>query len=305
MAGYVVADNNETVPNTLELINVGNYYFFSTSIMGYGEKLLLFDTASPLLLIRSASSDISDYLLSSSNFKLYSDLSVVTLSLLEPWKREVQIFNQIRNETFVLPGEDVYPYIVVSHENDDIIPSIIDWRNYADGILGLGSFDECNLKSPRTAFYKSARIYSYGFLLDEEDPRVDVNHFDEEYEGSIIWADKMTDKSLSISSYYFQLYEFKVCGHQLFGTFSTHYPAVISTTSKCLTVPMEVFNNLRGWVLLDCPADGVGGKDNLCYLGSDWKDKNEFPTLEFKLGDNKPVIRVSLGDLVFEENGRR
>ena len=119
---------------------------------------------------------------------MYSDLSVVTLSLREPWKREVQIFNQIRNETFVLPGEDVYPYIVVSHEfhlyiylisrNDDIIPSIIDWRNYADGILGLGSFDECNLKSPRTAFYKSARIYSYGFLLDEEDPRVDVNHFD-------------------------------------------------------------------------------------------------------------------------------
>ena len=90
----------------------------------------------------------------------------------------------------------------------------------------------------------------------------------EEYEGSIIWADKMTDKSLSISSYYFQLYEIKVCGHLLFGTFSTHYPAVISTTSKCLTVPMEVFNNLRGWVLLDCPADGVGGKDHLCYLGS-------------------------------------
>lgn len=83
----------------------------------------------------------------------------------------------------------------------------------------------------------------------------------------MIWSDKMTDQSLSISSYYFHLYDFSICGHALLGTFSTHYPAIISTTSKCLSLPREVFNNLCGWLLLDCPANGTPGRDRLCYLG--------------------------------------
>lgn len=131
------------------------------------------------------------------------------------------------------------------------------------------------------AFYKSSKIHSFGLSLGEEDPHIDINQFNgmnfdvsfslEDYVDSMIWSDKMTDQSISISSFYFHLYDFSICGHTLLGTFSTHYPAVISTTSKCLSVPREVFDNLRGWLLLDCPANGTPGRDRLCYLGEVWK----------------------------------
>ena len=104
----------------------------------------------------------------------------------EPWKREIQILNVDRNETFVFTGEDVYPYVIVSHQfvppfplnfrGDDIIPPIVDWRFHADGVFGLGCYSEYKLKPPRAAFYKSSKILSFGLLLDEEDPHIDINH---------------------------------------------------------------------------------------------------------------------------------
>ena len=221
------------------------------------------------------------------NFNIYSDLCTVSLSLREPWKREIQIFNIERNETFVLHGEDVYPYVIVSHQFVCIFLLTLQRRRHHS--------PDRRLASPRGRHIRHRQLQrvqseasSRGVLQIVEDlflrslprrrrpphrpqslQRYQQSSYStpEDYLDSMIWSDKMTDQSISISSFYFHLYDFSICGHALLGTFSTHYPAVLSTTSKCLSVPREVFDNLRGWLLLDCPANGTPGRDRLCYLG--------------------------------------
>lgn len=57
------------LPGLLELSHNNNYYFLSTFIVGYGYKVLLLDTASPLLMIKSSSSESSNNSVTSSRYK--------------------------------------------------------------------------------------------------------------------------------------------------------------------------------------------------------------------------------------------
>ena len=70
----------------------------------------------------------------------------------------------------------------------------------------------------------------------------------------IIWGDKMTGNPHTWKEYYFSVYSFSLCNTALFGSHALAYPASISTSSRCLTVPMQIFDHIAGWIPLECPA---------------------------------------------------
>ena len=79
----------------------------------------------------------------------------------------------------------------------------------------------------------------------------------------------MSTTSRSLTSTYFHIYDFSLCDISLFGLFTSHYPATISVNSRCLTVPKEIFNNIAGWLPIDCPSSSSSsGGQRLCYLGN-------------------------------------
>lgn len=77
----------------------------------------------------------------------------------------------------------------------------------------------------------------------------------------------MSTSSRVRTSHFFHVYDFSICGVSLFGSFTSHYPAAVSSTSRCLTVPMQIFNNIAGWLPLECPHTSTVGGQHLCYLG--------------------------------------
>lgn len=151
---------------------------------------------------------------------------------------------------------------------------LFDWSQYADGVFGVGT---ATMHIFNNGLFEGLKVNSYGFLLDGDDPHIDLNQFNgapfpflsfqETFEQSIVWSDRMSTQSRILSTTYFSLYGFSLCGVSLLGRFSSAYPATISPASKCLAVPMQVFNNIYGWIPLKCPKDDKD-KHKLCSLGS-------------------------------------
>lgn len=83
----------------------------------------------------------------------------------------------------------------------------------------------------------------------------------------IVWGEKMTGLVQNWNQYYFPLYSFSICDVDLFGSFTMAYPASISTTSRCLTVPQQIFENIQGWIPMECPSNDAAGHTHLCWLG--------------------------------------
>ena len=76
----------------------------------------------------------------------------------------------------------------------------------------------------------------------------------------------MTGNPHTWKEFYFPIYSFSLCNTALFGSFTLAYPASISTTSRCLTVPMQIFNHIAGWIPLECPDSDASGHTQLCWL---------------------------------------
>lgn len=155
------------------------------------------------------------------------------------------------------------------------MPHIIDWHEMSDGIFGIGT---TKWKTSMVSVIDALQIQSFGLYLDYATPRVDINKFSSfylcvysdnvgEYVNSITWGNRMSASSRIKTSHFFHVYDFSICGVSLFGTFTSHYPAVISSASRCLTVPMQIFNNIAGWLPLECPYTSTVGGQHLCYLG--------------------------------------
>lgn len=89
-----------------------------------------------------------------------------------------------------------------------------------------------------------------------------------DYVDSISWSNRMSTTSRHQTSTFFHIYDFSLCDVSLFGSFTSHYPASISPASRCLTVPMQIFDNIAGWLPLECPHRSTTGGQRLCYLGS-------------------------------------
>ena len=77
----------------------------------------------------------------------------------------------------------------------------------------------------------------------------------------------MTGNPHTWKEYYFSVYSFSLCNTALFGSLTLAYPASISTTSRCLTVPMQIFNHIAGWIPLECSDSDASGHTQLCWLG--------------------------------------
>lgn len=165
--------------------------------------------------------------------------------------------------------------ICLISRNEDIVPHIIDWRDLSGGIFGLGT---TKWKTSMISILDALQIQSFALDLNHKKPHVDINRFSSirtvfllcvgQYADSIIWSNRMTPSSRHITSYYFHIYDFSLCDVSLFGSFTSHYPAVISPASRCLTVPMQIFNNIAGWLPIECPYSSTVGGQRLCYLSS-------------------------------------
>ena len=77
----------------------------------------------------------------------------------------------------------------------------------------------------------------------------------------------MTGNPHTWKEYYFSVYSFSLCNTALFGSHALAYPASISTSSRCLTVPMQIFDHIAGWIPLECPDSDASGHTQLCWLG--------------------------------------
>lgn len=130
----------------------------------------------------------------------------------------------------------------------------------------------------------------------------------------IIWGDKMTGNPHTWKEYYFSIYSFSLCNTALFGSHALAYPASISTSSRCLTVPMQIFDHITGWIPLECPESDASGHTQLCWLGKvhvplsshkSWDPTQPFPSFSFALSPQGPSLSLSLEDLLLGEGGRR
>ena len=162
----------------------------------------------------------------------------------------------------------------VTRSKSQVFRDLFDWSQYADGVFGVGT---ATMHIFNNGLFEGLKINSYGFLLDGGDPHIDLNQFNgaplpllsfqETFDESIIWSDRMSTQSRILSTTYLSIYGFSLCGISLLGRFSSAYPATISPASKCLAVPMQVFNNIYGWIPLKCPKDNKD-KHKLCSLSS-------------------------------------
>lgn len=162
---------------------------------------------------------------------------------------------------------------IFNNRNDIIVPHVSGWYEQANGIFGLGLPGN---RIGSVSLSESLHLSSLGLFLSETDPRIDLNYFNgiitleipyiETLSDQINWGEKMTGSYTTWRHYYFSLYSFSVCDTSLFGSFTISYPATISTSSRCLTVPMQIFNNLIGWLPIECPTGEGSGHTQLCWL---------------------------------------
>ena len=162
---------------------------------------------------------------------------------------------------------------ILTTRNDIVTPHFAGWYDNANGIFGLGLPGN---RIGSVSLSESLHLSSFGLFFSEPDPRIDFNYFDgifvrfssliETMSGQIIWGEKMSGSYTTWFHYYFSLYPFSICDTSLFGPFTIAYPATISTTSRCLTVPMQIFNNLIGWLPIECPIGEGSGHSQLCWL---------------------------------------
>ena len=161
----------------------------------------------------------------------------------------------------------------MNYRDEDINPHIIEWREFSGGIFGMGT---TKWKSNMLTILDALQISSFGLYLNQNSPRIDINQFSsiylsqyiylDQYINSISWGNRMSSSSRLKTSAFFHIYSFSICDVSLFGSFTSHYPAVISPASQCLTVPMQIFNNIAAWLKIICPSRSSSNSQNLCYL---------------------------------------
>ncbi|KNB45454.1 hypothetical protein JH06_1155 [Blastocystis sp. subtype 4] len=287
----MLSDNlNATI---LELTYLNGLYYLNGTIKGYGTN-----TNTPALLAKSQSSIVNPSEINVDDDRLWnvhSDLGIQELILGESWKKNAVINN---------PKSDI--------SNDIVTPHFAGWYDNANGIFGLGLPGN---RIGSVSLSESLHLSSFGLFFSEPDPRIDFNYFDgifvrfssliETMSGQIIWGEKMSGSYTTWFHYYFSLYSFSICDTSLFGPFTIAYPATISTTSRCLTVPMQIFNNLIGWLPIECPIGEGSGHSQLCWLNGSWDQSEGYPTFEFHLSTITDTLFISLGDLIITDKDRQ
>ena len=114
----------------------------------------------------------------------------------------------------------------------------------------------------------------------------------------LVWSER---SPLPLSNgYTFTAYSVSACGVAAVTNISSHVTAVVNTSSACLSLPAEVFDNVVNWLPLTCqPVSAAASVLPSCVLDVDNTTAvDALPLLSFQLSPGGPPLTIDLLDLV-------
>lgn len=118
---------------------------------------------------------------------------------------------------------------------------------------------------------------------------------------SLVWSELLPLITPS-PGYVFTMFRFGACGIESAVNYSSHFLAVVNTSSACLTLPAEVFDAAIGWLPVICaPTPPMTPYPTCVYAGPNISTADAAApqfVLQFRLSEDGPLLLLDLLDLL-------
>ncbi|AFZ79063.1 erythrocyte membrane-associated malaria like protein [Theileria equi strain WA] len=182
-----------------------------------------------------------------------------------------------------------------------------------DGIFGLAGLDICC--RGKSLWNNILNDYEGYFVVDINKP--DYNNpqskiylgLDKLRDSEIAWSEKRQFGGIYNNAYLqFTMYNFTMCGVNLFGKVSSNWEAIIDLSSESLVVPKNFWITIMTYLPVDPSCFTQDNKPKYCTLKKD--SSGDFPLLQFKLKEDyhvnfdkvtNPTITIPLENLLIDD----
>ncbi|KAK8802013.1 hypothetical protein WA158_006408 [Blastocystis sp. Blastoise] len=279
---------------SVPLINQNGVYLLTASVPDFGNETFLLDINSKYILINDPDK-ICEEKKSNKIPKSFSTYIQTYLVIFNNIQDNVMPFYlNVENSSYIFSNDTLGGcFSQINYHSSTRIPSyLMDLVETIDGVFSIFYFME-------------HQNYTY-FDLSLSPPTPSIHLYYDINSPSILSSTIPTEQLYLYNNELhevlslFPVYDMLLCGRYVFGSYTNVYPAYLSTTSSCLSVPKQLFNNIINWLPITCDLSN----SSYCYLNHNYNSSISLPTISFRLTHDGPSVIIPLDDLLFYYEGR-